>query len=214
MFVPLALPGEQVRVRVVEEKRGYAKAEVEQIVSAAAERITPACRHFGACGGCQYQQAEYAAQLAFKQAILRETLERGGFCRRKRFRCWPAEPWAYRNRIRVAFDAEGNAGYRGRRSHALIRIAECPIAAPLLVRAALAAGEMVRELPAGLRPTEVSFFCDACGKGAAGDGFLTAGSATRWFEEFAKGIAERVSETKGVELVVDGGRGGAPRTVA
>ena len=43
MFVPLALPGEQARVRVVEEKRGYATAEVEEIVTAA-ERIAPACK--------------------------------------------------------------------------------------------------------------------------------------------------------------------------
>jgi 23S rRNA (uracil1939-C5)-methyltransferase len=74
VFVPLALPGEQARVRVVEEKRGYATAEVEEIVTAAAERVAPACKHFGACGGCQYQHAEYKAQVEMKQTILRETL--------------------------------------------------------------------------------------------------------------------------------------------
>ena len=42
------------------------------------ERIAPACPHFGACGGCHYQHANYDTQLAFKQTILRETLERGG----------------------------------------------------------------------------------------------------------------------------------------
>ena len=77
VFVPLALPGEQARVRVVEEKRGYATAEVEEIVTAAAERVAPACRYFGTCGGCQYQHAKYEAQLAYKQAILRETLGAG-----------------------------------------------------------------------------------------------------------------------------------------
>ena len=65
-FVPLALPGEQARVRVVEEKRGYATAEVEEIVTAAAERVAPACKHFRACGGCQYQHAEYKAQIEMK----------------------------------------------------------------------------------------------------------------------------------------------------
>ena len=38
----------------------------------------PHCRHFGACGGCHYQHADYETQLKFKQAILRETLQRGG----------------------------------------------------------------------------------------------------------------------------------------
>ena len=138
VFVPLALPGEQARVRVIEEKRGYATAEVEEIVAAAAERVAPACRHFGTCGGCQYQHAEYKAQLAYKQAILRETLERGGVRAPEEIAVLAGEPWAYRNRIRLAFDAEGRAGYRGRRSHAVVAIEECPIAAPLLVQAALA----------------------------------------------------------------------------
>ena len=92
VFVPLALPGEQARVRIVEEKRSYAAAEAEEIVEAAAERVAPACPHFGACGGCQYQHADYAAQLAFKQAILRETLERGGVRAPERLRCWPRSP--------------------------------------------------------------------------------------------------------------------------
>ena len=81
--------------------------------------------------------------------------------RRKISPCWLAEPWAYRNRIRLAFDANGDAGYRGRRSHAVIPIAECPIAAPLLVRAALAASRILRESPTKLRVNEISLFCDA-----------------------------------------------------
>ena len=76
-FVPLTLPGEQARVRIVEEKKSYATAEPEEIVRDAPERVVPHCRQFGACGGCHYQHANYEAQLAYKQAILRETLERG-----------------------------------------------------------------------------------------------------------------------------------------
>src|ERR1700678_3359476 len=120
VFVPLALPGEEARVRVTEEKRGYATAEVEEIVAAAAERVAPDCKHFGTCGGCQYQHAEYKAQLVYKRAILRETLERGGVRAPGEIAVLSGEPWAYRNRIRLAFDAEGKAGYRGRRSHAVV----------------------------------------------------------------------------------------------
>ncbi len=213
VFTPLTLPGEQVRLRVVEGKPGYATAEVEEIVVPAAERIAHTCRHFGACGGCQYQHTDYATQLAFKQAILRETLQRGRIPAPKEISVLAGEPWAYRNRIRIAFDAEGYAGYRARKSHALVRIAECPIAAPLLVRAAMAAGEIVRELPARLRPKEISLFCDAAEKALLAS-LVTAGGGTRWFEGFARGFAERVSETQGVELVMDSGRGKTPRTVA
>src|SRR5580692_5648880 len=46
VFVPLALPGEQARVRIVEDRGGYASAEAEEIVAAAPERIAPRCPHF------------------------------------------------------------------------------------------------------------------------------------------------------------------------
>ena len=78
VFVQLTLPGEQVRVRVTHSKRGYDTADPDEIVTAAPERVDPACPYFGACGGCHYQHANYETQLAFKQTILRETLERGG----------------------------------------------------------------------------------------------------------------------------------------
>src|SRR5215469_3503689 len=77
-FVPLTLPGEQVRVRIVDDKRSYTAAEPEQIVAPAPSRIVPGCPHFGACGGCHYQHANYETQLELKKSILRETLERGG----------------------------------------------------------------------------------------------------------------------------------------
>jgi 23S rRNA (uracil1939-C5)-methyltransferase len=227
VFVPLTLPGEEVRVRISEHKRGYATAEVEEIVAAAPGRVTPACRHFGVCGGCHYQYAGYEAQLAFKQAILRETLERGGVRAPQEISvlCAASEShsWGYRNRIRLALDAAGNPGYRGRRSHAVIPIAECPIAAPLLVEAALSFAEVVRPFSRWLRPTEISLFCDG-GESSLLASIFTAGpvkdrGAQESFGEFAGAFAERVSAAKGVELVEEG-RAGArgpvqpPRTVA
>jgi 23S rRNA (uracil1939-C5)-methyltransferase len=152
VFVPLTLPGEQARVRITQSKPGYATAEVEEIVSAAPERIAPACPHFGACGGCHYQHTDYATQLAFKPAILRETLERGGVAVPAEIDLLSGNPWAYRNRIRLAFDAAGNLGYRGRRSHGVIPIQECPIAAPLLVEAAQALLKSCAGLPRRCAP--------------------------------------------------------------
>ena len=160
IFVPLALPGEQVRIRILEDRRGYANAEVEEFVSLAPERTPGACRHFGTCGGCHYQHADYAAQLKFKQAILEETLARAGVDPGGRIEVLSDRPWAYRNRIRLAFE-EGAAGYRGRRSHRVVSIAECPIAAPLLVRSALALKETLALPGAGLNPSQVSLFCNS-----------------------------------------------------
>jgi 23S rRNA (uracil1939-C5)-methyltransferase len=206
VFVPLALPGEQVRVRVVDNRRGYSTAEVEEIVTAAHERVAPACKHFGTCGGCQYQHADYEAQLAFKEAILRETLRRGGIQAPDKITVLAAEPWAYRNRIRLAFDAAGNPGYRGRRSHAVIPIAECPIAAPVLVKAALAAGEILHKLSSSLGPEEISLFCDAQ-ETAVLMSVMVASGGKSGFDDFARALAGRVPEVKGAELVIEAQNG-------
>ena len=209
-FVPLTLPGEQARVRIVEEKRGYATAEAEEIVAPSPQRTAPTCRHFGACGGCQYQHADYESQLEFKQAILRETLERGGVGAPEEIAVLAGEPWAYRNRIRLAFDVAGNPGYRARRSHATIAIAECPIAAPLLVRAALAAAEILRDQHLGLRAKEIALFCDA-EEGALLVSVVKEGAAKGSFDDFAKALAGRIPELKGAELLVEGRNGESAR---
>jgi 23S rRNA (uracil1939-C5)-methyltransferase len=213
VFVPLALPGERVRVRTTHEKRGFATAEVDQIVAPAPERIAPACPHFGACGGCAYQHANYAAQLAFKQAILCETLERGGVRAPKDIFVLSSDPWRYRNRIRLAFDAAGNVGYRGRRSHAVVPVTECPIAAPLLVNAAQAAASVAREFAPVLQFTEISLFCNVAETALLATLF-TASPRRAGFEEFARALAARVSALAGAELAFEGRPGEPPRTVA
>jgi 23S rRNA (uracil1939-C5)-methyltransferase len=213
VFVPLTLPGEQARVRITQSKPGYATAEVDEIVRAAPERITPACPHFGVCGGCHYQHTDYTTQLALKQAILRETLERGGVTVPSEIAVLAGEPWAYRNRIRLAFAAEGNPGYRGRRSHGVVPVCECPIAAPLLVEAALAFAQVVRGFAPTLRPTEIALFCDAA-ETALLTTVFTSNPARLRFDELARALHERIPVLIGAELVTDGRPGQQPHTLA
>ena len=78
VFVPFGLPGERVRVRLTEEKRGFARAELVEVLEASAQRIEPRCIHFGLCGGCHYQHMPYEMQLEAKAEILRDQLERIG----------------------------------------------------------------------------------------------------------------------------------------
>ena len=219
VFVPLTLPGETVNVRITEEKRGYATAEVEEIFTPAGERVVPACRQFATCGGCQYQHIDYETQLALKQAILRETLERGGVPAPEKIDVLAgteAEAWGYRNRIRLAFDASGNPGYRGRRSNAVVPIAECPIAAPLLVRAAFAFAEMARQVAPQLRVEELSLFCDATETALLTTAFVRSASSGI-ADALARAMVERVPELKGLELATTAGdqsRQHAPRAIA
>jgi 23S rRNA (uracil1939-C5)-methyltransferase len=215
IFVPFTLPGEQVRVRIVEDnhKRGYAKAEIEELIATAPERIAPRCPHFGPCGGCNYQHTGYANQLEIKKDILRETFERAGIAAPDAIDILSADPWQYRNRIRMGFDAEGNPGYRARRSHDLIAVRECPISAPLLIRAAQAAGEILGRVPQNLRPHELLLFCNADESQLLATFFVRELSQFR-IEPIAAALRERIPQLQGAEIASGGRPGHPPRTIA
>jgi 23S rRNA (uracil1939-C5)-methyltransferase len=118
VFVPLVLPGERVTAAPVEQKKKFIRARVETVLEPSAERIVAPCRHFGICGGCDYQHIGYDAQLKFKTDILRETLRRIGRVD------WTGDitahaspPWGYRNRaqwkVRPIADASAPAANAG-----------------------------------------------------------------------------------------------------
>jgi 23S rRNA (uracil1939-C5)-methyltransferase len=212
VFVPLVLPGERARVRIAQSKSSYAIAEAEEIVASAPERVSPACPHFGVCGGCHYQHADYEAQLAFKQAILRETLERGGVPVPAEIAMLSADPWRYRNRIRLAFDAAGRPGYR-RRSHGLISVSECPIAAPLLLKAAEAFAGVARKTSPAFKPAEIALFCNSDETSLLAT-VSTASAKKIRFDELALAWHECLPALIGADLLLEGRNGEPPRTVA
>lgn len=78
VFVPQAIPGETVRVRLVDEQPRHADAELVAVVNDSAERVPPVCPHFGVCDGCHFQHIRYDAQLAHKHAVLVDQLKRVG----------------------------------------------------------------------------------------------------------------------------------------
>lgn len=217
VFVPLTLPGEQVRIRIMQSKSGYSTAEMTEILTPSPQRIAPHCPHFGVCGGCHYQHTGYENQLSFKQAILRETLERAGVQPPEEIGVLAADPqsraWAYRNRIRLAFDAAGNPGYRGRKSHTVIPISECPIAAPLLLSAAQAASESLQRVPPNLHPTELSLFCNAEETTLLAT-FFAADAAGVSLEPLARALHERIPALESAQLASGGRPGHPPRTLA
>jgi 23S rRNA (uracil1939-C5)-methyltransferase len=215
IFVPMALPGEEARIRIVQDKskRGYATAKVDEIVQASPERVPPLCPHFGPCGGCHYQHADYAAQLRYKQEILRETFARGGVPAPEQIDVLAGEPWAYRNRIRLAFDASGRPGYRAHSSHVIVPIKECPIAAPSLVRAALASAEILRAMQPKPRVSEIALFCNAEETELLVTVVLPA-PARLHLDQFIAVLKEQIPELTGVELAIAGTASLPPRVLA
>lgn len=67
VFVPFAVPGDVVNVRVFKQRKGYAEAELLAVVKPSPDRIAPKCQHFGLCGGCKWQGMNYDRQLEYKQ---------------------------------------------------------------------------------------------------------------------------------------------------
>ena len=136
VFVPLGLAGEFVRVEPTEQKKKFIRARVEKVLEPSADRIEPRCRHFGACGGCHYQNLAYPVQVRSKAEILRETLGRIGRVR------WDGPiathgfaEYAYRNRAQWKIRDIGGArriGYFKAASIELCPVEDCPILSPSL----------------------------------------------------------------------------------
>lgn len=127
VFVPFALPGETVRLRLVEEKRGHARAELLEVLEPSPERIAPRCVHFGVCGGCHYQHMPYSLQLEAKRAILKDQLERIGKLQDPPVRPTVPSPreWHYRNHVQFALTGEGELAYHRLRSNEVFAVREC-----------------------------------------------------------------------------------------
>jgi 23S rRNA (uracil1939-C5)-methyltransferase len=150
VFVPLAAPGDRLRVRVERVKGRVAFAALREVLAPGPERVEPPCPYFGRCGGCDFQQLNYDAQLRAKAEIVRD-------CLRRIARVEPpseiaVEPspaaWRYRSRARWQHDADGGRlGYYELASHRVVDVAECPVILPELqetlsgLRAALREGE-------------------------------------------------------------------------
>jgi len=162
VFVPFTLPGEIIEATLEEDHGGYATARADAIIDAAPGRNQPRCPYFGDCGGCQYQHAIYPLQLEMKLDILRETLTRAGVRDFPPITPVHADPYGYRNRIRLHVDLRDGSriGYHARGSRALLDIRECPIAAPVLQESLTTLREAA---DAQLIPTataQVELFCN------------------------------------------------------
>jgi len=78
VFVPLAAKGDKLLVKIIQTKGKTAFAEIVEILEPSPDRTEPRCPYFGRCGGCNFQQLNYQAQLNAKIAIVRDCLTRIG----------------------------------------------------------------------------------------------------------------------------------------
>ena len=135
VFVPFSLPGETVVGRIYRNSANFSEADLISIVEPSPHRVEPQCGLFGQCGGCQYQNLSYEAQLEWKQEQVAELLQRMAGIE---FPVNPVHPspiqYGYRSKITPHFQKPRNGqmgpiGFllQGRRQQ-LIDVPACPIA--------------------------------------------------------------------------------------
>ena len=123
-FVPFVIPDETVEITAF-KKKGYYEAELTKIIDKSPIRITPPCKYFGICGGCDYQYIPYNEQLNFKKDILEETLKRVGALEVSICDIIPSkESFGYRNRVQLKVD-HNVLGFYKRGSHDIVDIDKC-----------------------------------------------------------------------------------------
>jgi len=132
VFVPYAIPGEVVRIQIVEEHRSWLLGYPLEILEPSPRRVEPRCRHFGECGGCHYQHMEYTAQLEAKARVVAQQLERiGGLQNPPVEAALPSpSPWNSRNQLQFSLDEQGRLGFHAARSDQIVAIQECHLPEP------------------------------------------------------------------------------------
>lgn len=152
LFVPDALPGEEVACRVVRVKKNYGLAKALKRANDSPDRTKPRCPHFGRCGGCQLQHMSYEAQLALKTTAVYDALKRiGGIANPAVEKCLPSPSvWGYRNKasLPVQGGRRGNfiAGFYKQRSHDIVQLKECKVLLPGLEKQLLRLVPALREI--------------------------------------------------------------------
>jgi 23S rRNA (uracil1939-C5)-methyltransferase len=140
VFIEGALPGETVQVNVGRRKNQWEQGQATAIARESAQRVNPACPHFGlhreACGGCKMQHLHPAAQVAVKQRSLEDNLWHLGKVKAEQLlRPIEGPAWGYRHRARLSVrhvhrKGEVLVGFHERKSRYVADMSTCPVLPP------------------------------------------------------------------------------------
>ena len=141
VFVDGLFPNEEADIEVLYHRAGVNFGKVNKLFKLSKDRIQPRCKICTSCGGCQYQQLAYKAQLKYKTKRVKESLSRIAKVDTIVLPCLGMDdPYNYRNKIQVPYNKDRNGkvkfGFYKENTHIIMPIKECAIedkrAAPIL----------------------------------------------------------------------------------
>lgn len=132
LFIPGALPGEEVHIRVEKTMKRYGFAKLLEVIQKSPDRVEPPCHVFSECGGCQLQHLSYEGQLKQKQKNVKDVMQRIG--KIPHVPVHPVKgmdnPWRYRNKSQIPFserNGEVVSGFYKTRTHHIVDTDVCII---------------------------------------------------------------------------------------
>lgn len=163
LFVPGALPGETVQVRVVKVKSHYGFGRLEAVLKPSEDRCEPSCTVAGKCGGCQLQHLLYEAQLKYKENHVRNLLQRvAGLETVPMESIIGQEDWMhYRNKVQYPvreMNGELQIGFYAQHSHRIVESSNCLIQSKR-------SEEIISFLASFMRFHKISAYNEETGKG-------------------------------------------------
>ncbi len=158
LFVSLAAPGDVVRIVVdrIQGKVGF--ASIVEILKPSPLRVEPPCPYFGRCGGCDFQQLTYAAQLNAKVEIIKDCLHRiARIDELPKIRIHPSpDEWHYRARAMWQIDPTSNrVGYFARGSRDVVDVEFCAVLVPELQKTLEEVRKRIRDNASPPTPKEI-----------------------------------------------------------
>ena len=159
VFVPRAVRGETVDLRITRVMKSAAAGEIVKIHALSPERTKPDCPYFGDCGGCDFRHLTYAEELRAKRQRVQDALTRlGGTGVQVEEILGAGNPEGYRNKCQYPVSAGGEIGFYRARSHQVVPVKRCLLQPEVFDRTAGAVGNWMKRY-------KISAYDEATGKG-------------------------------------------------
>ena len=159
VFVPHAVRGEEIDLRITKVMKTSYAGEIVKIHNPSPERMEPECSYAGKCGGCAYRHLTYPEELWAKRQRVQDALTRiGGLELTVEEILGAKNPEHYRNKSQYPVGADGSIGFFQARTHKVVPIRRCLIQTEAADRTAQAVGEWMRRY-------KISAYDETTGKG-------------------------------------------------